>query len=101
MYCRIKPDIAEKNQDAVSKLTSIIELSESPCANALDCEDKELREQITTAKSTYRANKISLPYNYDLQLSPILNKWDEYNQWVEDNAELDNEANVDDFDDYE
>lgn len=101
MYCRIKPDIAEKNQDTVSKLTSIIELSESPCANALDCEDKELREQITTAKSTYRANKISLPYNYDLQLSPILNKWDEYNQWVEDNAELDNEANVDDFDDYE
>lgn len=101
MYCRIKPDIAEKNQDTVSKLTSIIELSESPCANALDCEDKELREQITTAKSTYRANKISLPYNYDLQLSPILNKWDEYNQWVEDNAELDNEANVDDFNDYE
>lgn len=101
MYCRIKPDIAEKNQNAVSKLTGIIELSESPCANALDCEDKELREQITTAKSTYRANKISLPYNYDLQLSPVLNKWDEYNQWVEDNAKLDNEANVDDFDDYE
>lgn len=101
MYCRIKPDIAEKNQDAVSKLTSIIELSESPCANALDCEDKKLREQITTAKSTYRANKISLPYNYALQISLILNKWDEYNQWVEDNAELDNEANVDDFDDYE
>ena len=101
MYCRIKPDIAEKNQDAVSNFTEIIELSESPCANVLDCEDKKLREQITTAKSTYRANKISLPYNYDLQLSPILNKWDEYNQWVEDNAELDNEANVDDFDDYE
>ena len=40
MYCRIKPDIAEKNQDAVSKLTSIIELSESPCANALDCEEQ-------------------------------------------------------------
>ena len=101
MYCRIKPDIAEKNQDAVSKLTSIIELSESPCANALDCEDKELREQITDAKNTYKVNKITLPYNYDLQLSPILNKWDEYNQWVEDNTELDNEANVDDFDDYE
>lgn len=101
MYCRIKPDIAEKNQDAVSNFTEIIELSESPCANALDCEDKKLREQITTAKSTYRANKISLPYNYDLQLSPILNKWDEYNQWVEDNAELDNETNVDDFNDYE
>lgn len=101
MYCRIKPDIAEKNQDAVSNFTEIIELGESPCANALDCEDKKLREQITTGKSTYRANKISLPYNYDLQLSPILNKWDEYNQWVEDNDELDNKANVDDFDDYE
>lgn len=101
MYCKIKPDIAEKNQDAVSNFTEIIELSESPCANALDCEDKELREQITTAKSTYRANKISLPYNYDLQISPVLNKWDEYNQWVEDNTELDNETNVDDFDDYE
>ena len=103
MYCRIKPDIAEKNQDAVSKLTSIIELSESPCANALDCEDKELKEQITTAKSTYRANKISLPYNYDLQLSLVLNKWDEYNQWVENNLEVDDSKDIteDGFDDYE
>lgn len=103
MYCRIKPDIAEKNQDAVSNFTEIIELSESPCANALDCEDKELREQITTAKSTYRANKITLPYNYDLQLSPVLNKWDEYNQWVEDNLEVDDNKDIteDGFDDYE
>ena len=103
MYCRIKPDIAEKNQDAVSKLTSIIELSESPCANALDCEDKELREQITTAKSTYRANKISLPYNYNLQLSPVLNKWNKYNQWVETNLEVDDNKDIteDGFDDYE
>lgn len=103
MYCRIKPDIAEKNQDAVSNFTEIIELSENPCANALDCEDKELREQITTAKSTYRANKISLPYNYDLQLSPVLNKWDEYNQWVENNLEVDDSKDIteDGFDDYE
>ena len=103
MYCRIKPDIAEKNQNAVSKLTSIIELSESPCANALDCEDKELREQITTAKSTYRANKISLPYSYDLQLSPVLNKWDEYNEFMENNLEVDDSKDIteDGFDDYE
>ena len=103
MYCKIKPDIAEKNQDAVSNFTEIIELSESPCANALDCEDKELREQITTAKSTYRANKISLPYNYDLQLSPVLNKWDKYNQWVENNLEVDDNKDIteDGFDDYE
>ena len=103
MYCKIKPDIAEKNKDAVSNFTEIIELSESPCANALDCEDKELREQITTAKSTYRANKISLPYNYDLQLSPVLNKWDEYNQWVENNLEVDDSKDIteDGFDNYE
>ena len=103
MYCRIKPDIAEKNQDAVSNFTEIIELSESPCANALDCEDEVLRNQITNAKSTYRANKISLPYNYDLQLSPVLNKWDEYNQWVENNLEVDDNKDIteDGFDDYE
>lgn len=101
MYCKIKPDIAEENEDAVANLTEIIELSESPCANALDCKDEILRDRITDAKNTYRANKITLPYNYDLQLSPILNKWDEYNQRVEDNTELDNETNVDDFDDYE
>lgn len=103
MYCRIKPDIAEKNQDAVSNFTEIIELSESPCANALDCEDKELREQITDAKNTYRANKISLPYNYDLQLSPVLNKWDEYNEFMENNLEVDDNKDIteDGFDDYE
>lgn len=101
MYCRIKPDIAEKNQDGVSNFTEIIELSESPCASTFDCKDEILRDQITDAKNTYKVNKITLPYNYDLRISPILNKWDEYNQWVEDNAELDNEANVDDFDDYE
>lgn len=103
MYCRIKPDIAEKNQDAVSNFTEIIKLSESPCANALDCEDKELREQITDAKNTYRANKISLPYNYDLQLSPILNKWNEYNQWAENNLEVNDSKDIteDGFDDYE
>lgn len=103
MYCRIKPDIAEKNQDAVSNFTEIMELSESPCANALDCEDKELREQITNAKNTYRANKISLPYNYDLQLSPVLNKWDEYNEFMENNLEVDDNKDIteDGFDDYE
>ena len=103
MYCKIKPDIAEKNQDAVSNFTEIIELSESPCANALDCEDKELREQITNAKNTYRTNKISLPYNYDLQLSPVLNKWDEYNEFMENNLEVDDNKDIteDGFDDYE
>ena len=103
MYCKIKPDIAEKNQDAVSNFTEIMELSESPCANALDCEDKKLREQITDAKNTYRVNKISLPYNYDLQLSPVLNKWDEYNEFMENNLEVDDNKDIteDGFDDYE
>lgn len=101
MYCRIKPDIAEKNQDAVANFTEIIELSESPYANIDDCDDKTLREQMIVAKDVYKTNKITLPYNYDLKLSPILNKWDEYNQWAESNTELDNETTTDDFDDYE
>ena len=101
MYCRIKPCIEKENEDAVSNLTHIMELSESPYVILDNCEDKKLRDQIIAAKDVYKANKISLPYNYNLQLSPILNKWDEYNQWVENNTELDNETTTDDFDDYE
>ena len=102
MYCRIKPDIAEQNQDAVSNFTNIIGLSETPCTSIDDCEDKELRNQITNAKNIYRANKISLPYNYNLQLSPILNKWDEYNEFIENNLESETDKDfTDDFDDYE
>ena len=56
MYCRIKPDIAEQNQDAVSNFTNIIGLSETPCASIDDCEDKELRNQITNAKNICRYN---------------------------------------------
>ena len=102
MYCRIKPDIAEQNQDAVSNFTNIIELSESPYASVFDCEDALLRDQIANVKSIYRANKIELPYNYNLQLSPILNKWDEYNEFMENNLESETDKDfTDDFDDYE
>jgi|GEM_PF-6524735 hypothetical protein len=102
MYCRIKPDIAEQNQDAVSNFTNIIELSENPCASVFDCEDALLRDQIANVKSIYRANKIELPYNYNLQISPILNKWDEYNEFMENNLESETDKDfTDDFDDYE
>lgn len=103
MYCRIKPCIEKENEDAVSNLTHIMELSESPYLIFDNCEDKKLRDQIIAARDVYKANKIELPYNYNLQLSPILNKWDEFNQWEEEiNTGLDNEATTeDDFDDYE
>lgn len=102
MYCRIKPCIEKENEDAVSKLTNIMELSESPYINVDNCEDKELRNQIIIAKDVYKANKIELPYNYDLQLSPILNKWDEYNEFIENNLESETDKeSTDDFDDYE
>ena len=102
MYCRIKPHIAEKNQDAVTKLTHIMELSESPYVIFDNCEDKKLRDQIIAAKDVYKANKIELPYNYNLQISPILNKWDEYNEFMENNLESETDKeSTDDFDDYE
>lgn len=103
MYCRIKPCIEKENKDAVSNLTHIMELSESPHLIFDNCEDKKLRDQIIAARDVYKANRITLPYNYDLQLSPILNKWNEFNQWEEEiNIDLDNKITTeDDFDDYE
>lgn len=102
IYCRIKPCIEKENEDAVSNLTHIMELSESPYVIFDNCEDKKLRDQIIAAKDVYKANKISLPYNYNLQLSPILNKWDEYNEFMENNLESETDKDfTDDFDDYE
>ena len=102
MYCRIKPCIEKENEDAVSNLTHIMELSESPYVILDNCEDKKLRDQIIAAKDVYKANKISLPYNYNLQISPILNKWDEYNEFMENNLESETDKDfTDDFDDYE
>lgn len=102
MYCRIKPCIEKENEDAVSNLTHIMELSESPYVIFDNCEDKKLRDQIIAAKDVYKANKISLPYNYNLQLSPILNKWNEYNEFMENNLESETDKeSTDDFDDYE
>ena len=102
MYCRIKPCIEKENEDAVSNLTHIMELSESPYVILDNREDKKLRDQIIAAKDVYKTNKIELPYNYNLQLSPILNKWDEYNEFMENNLESEEDKeSTDDFDDYE
>lgn len=102
MYCRIKPEIQKENQDTVSNFTDIMKLSETPCASIDDCKDKKLREQMTNAKNIYKANKIELPYNYDLRISSVLNAWDEYNQWLENTSESETDkTSTDDFDDYE